>query len=222
MYKAILFKEWIKIKWVVVGFAATCLAALIYIGLDCRHSIEMSGAIKIWLFVIQRKNLYHSLLKYIPLFAGIALAVAQFVPEMTKNRFRLSFHLPIDEKKMLLFMVLIGLLTNLLVYILIIVGLIISGSTFYPREIVSSSLITSAPWLLAGIAGYLATSMIVIESNWMHRIILSIISIAYFNLLFLENGYNEYRFSFLYYFIVAILFFITILFPGYRLRKGCK
>lgn len=222
MYKSILFKEWIKIKWVLVGFAAICLASLIYIGLDSRHSIEMSGAIKIWLFVIQRKTLYYSLLKYIPLFAGIALAVAQFVPEMTKNRFRLSFHLPIDEKKMLLFMVLIGLLTNLLVYILIIVGLIISGSTFYPREIVSSSLITSAPWLLAGIVGYLATSMIVIESNWMHRIILSIISILYFNLLFLENGYNEYRFSFCYYFIVAILFFITILFPGYRLRKGCK
>ncbi|MBL7135391.1 MAG: hypothetical protein ISS81_02210 [Candidatus Marinimicrobia bacterium] len=222
MYKAILYKEWIKIKWVLVGFAAICLAVLVYIGLDSRHNIEMSGAIKTWLLIIQRKVLYYSLLKYIPLFAGIALAVAQFVPEMTKNRFRLSFHLPIDEKRMLLFMILIGLLTNMLVYILIIVGLMITGSAFYPQEIVLSSLITVTPWLLAGIAGYLAASMIVIESTWKNRIILSIISIAYFNLLFLENGYNEYRFSFWYYFIVVILFSITILFPGYRLRKGSK
>ena len=222
MYKAILYKEWIKIKWVLVGFAAICLAVLVYIGLDSRHNIEMSGAIKTWLLIIQRKVLYYSLLKYIPLFAGIALAVAQFVPEMTKNRFRLSFHLPIDEKRMLLFMILIGLLTNMLVYILIIVGLMITGSAFYPQEIVLSSLITVTPWLLAGIAGYLAASMIVIESTWKNRIILSIISIAYFNLLFLENGYNEYRFSFWNYFIVVILFSITILLPGYRLRKGSK
>ena len=222
MYKAILYKEWIKIKWVLVGFAAICLAVLVYIGLDSRHNIEMSGAIKTWLLIIQRKVLYYSLLKYIPLFAGITLAVAQFVPEMTKNRFRLSFHLPIDEKRMLLFMILIGLLTNMLVYILIIVGLMITGSAFYPQEIVLSSLITVTPWLLAGIAGYLATSMIVIESTWKNRITLSIISIAYFNLLFLENGYNEYRFSFWNYFIIVILFSITILFPGYRLRKGSK
>ena len=222
MYRAILYKEWIKIRWTFAGFAAIVFAISVYIFFDVRHSIEFSSAIRNWLYIINMKHIYYSALKYIPLLGGITIGVVQFVPEVIKKRMRLSFHLPVNRDISLLFMVLIGLATNLIIDMLLYICLLTIGFTFYPLEIVLSSLITSLPWLLAGLTGYLACVMIVTEQSWLYRVLYIITGYGFISLLHLERGYSEYAFSIWKYVVIVLLFSFTILFPGYRFRRGSK
>ena len=141
---------------------------------------------------------------------------------MTKNRFRLSFHLPIDERKLLMSMVSIGIINIVLISIVLIVGLLIIGITFYPFEITQASIITSLPWLMAGFLSYFVTSMIIVEPSWIYRILFIIIAYTSWELFFQEYAFNQYVYSIWKYFLFLLLFSIVILFPGYRLRKGSK
>lgn len=220
MYQAILYKEWLKIRWVVLGSVLVILGFMVYIGLNVRQYFEMNNPINVWVYFVQRKALYYSVLKYIPTFTAIILAIVQFAPEMAKKRYRLTFHLPFSETKSLLFMSSIGLAFILLIAIIILIGLAIIGSIYFPAEVTISSLITVLPWLLAGFVSYLATSATVLDPSWKYRVLMVLFFVPFIQSLFLERGYCEYQYSIGTYFLVSILFGIIILFPGYRLRKG--
>ena len=220
MYKAILYKEWLKIRWVVLGAVIACLGFLIYIGLNVRQYFEMNDPINVWIYLIQKKVLYYSIIKFIPIFAAIILAIIQFVPEMAKKRYRLTFHLPFSETKSLLFMSVIGLTFVLLFAIILLMGLAIIGSIYLPAEVTISSLISVLPWLLAGFVGYLAAAAIVLDPSWKYRVLLVLFFAPFIQSLFLARGYYEYKYSIGIYFLISLLFGIIILFPGYRLRKG--
>lgn len=220
LYRAIFYKEWLKIRWVVVGSTLAILGLTGYLGLDVRQYFKMNEPINVWVFIIQRKVLYYSVFKYIPLFIGIILAVAQFTPEMIKKRYRLMFHLPYSETKSLLIMSGIGLSFLLLNALLILIGLGIIGTIYFPAEVTGSSIITVLPWLLAGLVGYLASAAVILEPSWKYRIVYTLFFSPFIQSLFLERGYNEYQHSLGAYLMTALLFGIIILFPGYRLRKG--
>lgn len=220
MFKSIIYKEWIKTRWVVIISFLAVFITLIYIQLEVRHYIELMTAFSNWLYIVQRKMLYYEIFKYFPLIIGVVISILQFVPEMSKNRMRLSYHLPISEKKLLLSMTSIGF-SLLIVNLAIIVGGLVGISyIYYPTEIVQSMLFTIFPWLLGGIAIYFLTSTIILEPSWKYRIILIIIAFAFLKLLFMESGYNEYQFSIWKYVLIVVFFPLMVLFPGHRFRKG--
>jgi len=220
MFKSIIYKEWIKTRWVVIISFLAVFITLIYIQLEVRHYIELMTAFANWLYIVQRKMLYYEIFKYFPLIIGAVISILQFVPEMSKNRMRLSYHLPISEKKLLLSMTFIGF-SLLIVNLAIIVGGLVGISyIYYPTEIVQSMLFTIFPWLLGGIAIYFLTSTIILEPSWKYRIILIIIAFAFLKLLFMEGGYNEYQFSIWKYVLIIVFFPLMVLFPGHRFRKG--
>jgi len=220
MFKSIIYKEWIKTRWVVIISFLAVFITLIYIQLEVRHYIELMTAFANWLYIVQHKMLYYEIFKYFPLIIGAVISILQFVPEMSKNRMRLSYHLPISEKKLLLSMTFIGF-SLLIVNLAIIVGGLVGISyIYYPTEIVQSMLFTIFPWLLGGIAIYFLTSTIILEPSWKYRIILIIIAFAFLKLLFMEGGYNEYQFSIWKYVFIIVFFPLMVLFPGHRFRKG--
>jgi len=220
MFKAILYKEWLKIHWVVLGTVLVITGFLVYLGLNIRQYFEMNEPINVWVYLIQQKVLYYSVIKYIPTFIAIVLAITQFVPEMVKKRYRLSFHLPFSENKSLFYMSSIGLLCILMSAILFLAGLAIIGSIYFPVELTISSLVTILPWLLAGFVTYLASSAIVLDPSWKYRIAMALIFIPFIQSLFMESGYYEYTYSIGIYFLISLIFGVILLFPGYRLRKG--
>ncbi len=224
MYKALFYKEWIKIRWALLGYLSVVVLDLLYIGLNLRYEFEVASAIRRWLVTINYQIQYFSpiIFKYLPVIGGLAIGILQFVPEAVKNRFRLSFHLPIEEKKMLLFEILIGIVFILAIYLIIIIGLLIIGNTFFPVELTRAAILTSLPWLLAGIIVYMATAMITSEPSWNKKIILMILTFFTLALYFQGRNFNQYNHCIIQYTILMLLFTITILFPGYRLRKGSK
>jgi|AntAceMinimDraft_17_1070374.scaffolds.fasta_scaffold24840_2 hypothetical protein len=220
MFKSIIYKEWIKTRWVVIISFLAVFITLIYIQLEVRHYIELMTAFANWLYIVQRKMLYYEIFKYFPLIIGAVISILQFVPEMSKNRMRLSYHLPISEKKLLLSMTFIGFSLLIVNLAIIIGGLVEISYIYYPTEIVQSMLFTIFPWLLGGIAIYFLTSTIILEPSWKYRIILIIIAFAFLKLLFMEGGYNEYQFSIWKYVLIIVFFPLMVLFPGHRFRKG--
>ena len=220
MFKSIIYKEWIKIHWAVIISFLIVFITLIYVQLEVRHYIELMGAFNNWLYIIQHKMLYYKIFKYLPLIIGAVISILQFVPEMSKNRMRLSYHLPISEKKLLLYMTSIGFFFLIVNLAIIVGGLVGISYIFYSTEIVQSMLFTILPWLLGGIGIYFLTSTIILEPSWLYRIILIIISISFIKLLFMESGYNEYQFSIWKYALIVVFFPLMALFPGHRFRKG--
>ena len=133
---------------------------------------------------------------------------------------RLSYHLPISEKKLLLSMTSIGFFLLIVNLVIIVGGLVGISYIYYTTEIVQSMISTIFPWLLGGIAIYFLTSTIILEPSWKYRIILIIIAFAFLKLLFMEGGYNEYQFSIWKYVLIIVFFPLMVLFPGHRFRKG--
>lgn len=220
MFKSIIFKEWIKIRLAVIISFVVVLLLLLYVQLEVRHYIELMGAFQNWLYVVQRKMLFYEIFKYLPVIFGVVFSLLQFVPEMAEKRMRLSYHLPISEKKLLLSMVGIGLFFLLINFGLIIGGLVGISYLYYPTEIVQSVVMTILPWLLGGLAIYFLTSMITLEPSWIYRIILIILTFSFMKLFFMSSGYNEYQFSLWKYAIIVVFSPLTVLFPGHRFRKG--
>jgi hypothetical protein len=222
MFRSLFEKEWIKIKWVLLAYLVISAIAIISIASDLHYSFKIHGAMKSWTNVITYHTFYFSILKFIPIFAGLAISVFQFVPESLNERYRLSFHLPINEKILLLFNLLIGIVAILIINTIITLELFIISSTFYPAEIVNISIISIIPWFLAGLITYLGTSTVICEPNWTQRIFLSITTFYSMNVLTQERFLNQYTQIIGIYIVMIIIYTITILFPGHRLRKGAK
>ena len=76
MLKAILYKEWIKSRWyLAVAFAVTCAFAG-YAMLRLYRALGMMGAGHIWEVMVTRNAVFVEQMEYVPLLAGLLLAVA--------------------------------------------------------------------------------------------------------------------------------------------------
>lgn len=95
MLKAILYKEWIKSRWyLAVAFAVTCAFAG-YAMLRLYRALGMMGAGHIWEVMVTRNAVFVEQMEYVPLLAGLLLAVVQFAPEMHRKCLKLTLHLPV-------------------------------------------------------------------------------------------------------------------------------
>lgn len=194
------------------------------------NHLALSQAIKFnleniyWFYVIFRQLIFYSLIKYIPLLAGITLSLSQFIPEVVSSRLKLTFHLPLNENKVLIQKLLFGYFLLFCLFVLLSVLLAISTLTYFPYEVLASVLITSFPIVLSGFAGYTLLSIVIIEPSWIKRVLLVFITYAFVET-FLEGfnySYNLYERSFEYFLILGFLSILTILYPGYRFKRGIR
>jgi hypothetical protein len=223
MIKAILYKEWIKLRWAVIVIAGLTVLSLAYsIGM-INYYIEFQGAFSNWMYVIGKSLLLKNIVfvKVLPLITGLVFALIQFVPEMNNKRMRLSYHLPISEKKLLLSSVGIGYIFLLAEIVFLFVGLWMVVSINYPAEIVQKVLISTVPWFLGGSAMYFMASFIILEPTWLHRIIYGIAAYGLIELNFRASTYDQYQRLWVLIVIVAVMP-LTVMFAGHRFRRGSK
>ena len=169
MNKAIFYKERIKIRRfyplaiaVLAGFTAY---ALLRIG----RMYAFNGAASVWLAVLNRGDVLVDPLKYLPALVGAGLGLAQFLPEITQKRLKLTLHLPDSRRAMMLGMLGYGLvlLTMLFAVQLLAIGLYLRH--LMAPELVHAVVSTTLPWYAAGFAGYLFAAWICIEPTWRQR-----------------------------------------------------
>jgi len=221
MFKAIGYKEWLKIRGATFGITIAFVLVFINTALTLSYIMRTGDPNLYWNNLIFRMSLYYSLLKYLPLLAGIVISFFQFFPEISENRLKLTLHLPFNEKSIILNMVAFGTATLVAIFLLIIFLFTVLILYFFPVEFLLSFLITTAPWFLAGLTIYWLASAIFVEPIWLfRRLFLILISVAYISLLYASKGYNNFEVSIIWFSLISLFLSISILISTARFKKG--
>lgn len=169
MLKAILYKEWIKSRWyLAVAFAVTCAFAG-YAMLRLYRALGMMGAGHIWEVMVTRNAVFVEQMEYVPLLAGLLLAVVQFAPEMHRKCLKLTLHLPVPALRATGTMLLFGVAALTVVSgtsLALVAG---AASPVLPHELVANIVGTLMPWYAAGLAAYLFAAWVILEPTWKRR-----------------------------------------------------
>ena len=220
MFKSVAFKEWIKTRWFLIILALIGVIAVGNIFLKVQHNIAFNEASKYWYLILFQNHHYFSNMKFIPLFIGLIIAAAQYIPEIMERRIKLTFHLPINENKILIMMLGFGTISLLVSYALIFSVFVSLSNHFFAEEIVHAVIISVTPWFLAGFATYFLAALIILEAIWKYRVAYFITAAA-FILLFFESsvagGYSPVNLKMV---ILTSVISISLLFSAYRFRKG--
>ena len=222
MWKSILYKEWLKIRWFAIIYAALGVLVVGNIFLKVQHDFEFSEAANYWYSILFHGNRFYeySLFKFVPLLGALAIALAQYFPETVNKRIKLTFHLPVNENKALLVMVLFGafcLFAIAAIQVLLFTGL---SLLYFPAEIIQSALISVAPWFLCGFAVYFLSALIVLEPVWKYRSLYLLVAATFVPIYLQSAASRAYSPALPLLIIFAVLLSVALLFSGYRFRKG--
>lgn len=220
MWKSIIFKEWLKVRWYLIGATLLLGVFVSYIFINVKHDITFQDANNLWYLILFKKYQFFGLIKYLPLLVGIGIAAAQYVPEIVSKRVKLSFHLPVNENKMLLMMLGFGNLSLLICFSIVFSIFIGLSNCFFAYEIVNEAIITIIPWLLGGIAAYSLVGLIVMEPIWMYKIFYLVVTSMFIPLYYERGITGAYKPVNLTLAIITLLISVSLLFSAYRFRKG--
>jgi hypothetical protein len=220
MWKSVLYKEWLKVRWFYI--IGTCLGFLAvgYVFLRVQHDFTFNEANNYWYAVLFQNLQYFGYLKYYPAVFGLALAISQFFPETVSKRIKLSFHLPINENKILLLMMLFGVVCLFACFLLTIGLFLILSKSFFPWGIIAPAIISVMPWFLSGFAIYFLVVLVVLEPVWKYRFLYLVVVLAAIPLFYESSLAGGYAPAIPVLIILVLLLSIVLLFSGYRFRKG--
>lgn len=223
MYKALLFKEWLKTRRIFgVAMIISILAAL-YAIMQMRALIDTRGMTALWLAMLQKDVSFVSILTYIPLISGIAIGVAQMAPEMAHKRLKLTIHLPLPTVRLITTMLSVGVMQLIAVFIVQAAIIAVYDAHILPSELVGRVLLTMLPWYLAGIIAYLFVSAICLEGTWAMRVTIAVLAVAVLMAMYLRpdamEAYNAMFFTILIFIsIITVLTFGSVI----RFKEGLQ
>lgn len=220
MWKSIVYKEWLKIRWFLIGYTLLGILGIGYLFLTVKHGFAFNGGKNIWNIILFQGDRFFDSLKYVPLVGGLTIAIAQYFPETVNKRIKLTFHLPLGENKALLMMHAFGAVSLLLSFVIVLS--LFSGFSllYFPVQMVTDSLITILPWVLAGFSGYFFGALIILEPRWMSRFFYSLIGGFFLTIYFAPAPIAAYGPAISGLLVLTAALSITLLFSAYRFRKG--
>ncbi len=222
MTKAIFYKEWIKLRTIIIAGAVLFVAIAIYLGIGTQTKLRVAGAAHLIDMMINKDANFIMLIKYLPAFFGLSLGLFQFIPEMNRRSLKLTLHLPISESRTITSMMLFCITTQLAIYFVSACVLFGMLSTYLPIEITNAWAFASIPWVLAGFASYLLCCWVCIEPLWKQRIINGLAAFAILNIFLLASG----SYGFQYFNVVLVLLTVLAVFlPFYsvaRFKEGVQ
>lgn len=222
MYKSLAYKEWLKVRWFALVAFGLEIIALIYIFSNLRATLEFNSAFDIWNVIIFRNFMFFEPIKYVPVFIGLVIGLAQYLPEILDMKLKLTLHLPLKENHVFLFLNFFGTLLLLALFLPVILIIIAISSSIFPAEIVSATLITMLPWFLAAFVLYYFIAAIMIEPLWVRRVILAVVGFVWVMQFLFDTGYGAYQNVLLPLFVITLLFSVLHLLSGLRFKRGAK
>ncbi|MCK9411571.1 MAG: hypothetical protein M0Q53_04665 [Prolixibacteraceae bacterium] len=220
MWKSIVFKEWLKIRWFLIAFTLFGIVVNGYLFLKVQHGFTFQGGTSFWYNILFMRYHYFDYFRYFPLLEGLVIALAQYFPETVHKRIKLTFHLPLKENNVLLMMQAFGTSCLLFSYLLLLLVFISLGSLYFPSEMVYDAIVSVIPWFLAGFVAYFFVALIVLEPSWLYRFLYSLIAGFFVNVYLKSSLISAYGPAIPVLSLLTILMSIALLFPAYRFRKG--
>ncbi|MBA4406782.1 hypothetical protein C0389_05860 [bacterium] len=220
MFKSLVYKEWLKIRWIVIGLALINCLMLINIYLDLANTFKIFTANVVVGQFQTYEIVFYSDTKYILLLTGLLFGVFQFFPEINQTRLKLTFHLPVKENKLMLQMTLVGVSLLVIIFVIDALGLSLICLKYLPKEFFESMLITTLPWYIGSICAYIWIMIIFIEPNWTKRIISIFIALGVVSLFYAGDGFGKYSPSIFYFILLTLLSSTIIFLSAYNFKRG--
>lgn len=203
MLKAIISKEWIKTRWVLLGLVVLIAGFTAYDFLAMSKNADLRGYMFLWSFILQKDSVMVDNLRFLPLVAGALLALSQFIPEYQQKRLKLTLHLPYPHAKMILDMQAYGLVILLLLFALQLLAIGIFFNHYLVADLVRRILLSVLVWDVAGLAAYIWVSAICLEPSWKLKVFEFAVLAGVLSIFFISSSAMAYRFSLLPLFLVA-------------------
>ncbi|MCI5742423.1 hypothetical protein [Phocaeicola faecicola] len=178
LFKALSYKEWVKTRKFVFVVLLLLAAVTVYAYIDVTYSIRVNEAVNVWYGFIFQGMSVSGLMMYLMPLSGIAMAIVQFVPEMTNKRLKLTLHLPASETRLVSAMLLFGYGVLLVLYLASMGLLSLLVGRILPAEVICMMVSQLLPWAMAGLAGYGFTVWICVEPSWKQRLFNMLISLG--------------------------------------------
>ena len=222
MDRMIFYKEWLKTRWPLLGMAVVLAAFTAYTMLNLAKVVELRGGAVIWSTLLSRDTVLLESHRYLPAVCGALLALAQFVPEVTRKRLKLTLHLPYPQKKMILMMYGYGIVALVLLFGLQAGAAALIFRGWIARELISRILVTVLVWYLAGLATYIWTTALCLEPTWKMRVVMLIILAALIRLLFLAGEPEAYNSVLVWLFLYVLCGQVLIYYAIARFKEGIQ
>ena len=163
LIRSVLYKETIKMRlaWTVAFFFNIAFMLWLFIGI--RHLFRLDHPEVVWYRVFHLGQEPYAAVRLVPLLVGLAFACLQFLPEMRSERLRLSLHIPVSSNAMVLTHLVAGLFAVGLIYLCDAALLACITLYYFPCSALTTMLLTIAPWMLAGVTGYLGVTLALLE-----------------------------------------------------------
>lgn len=220
MWKSIRYKEWLKTRWIVFLYAFLGLSFILYLFLIVHRNFKFNDANYYWYNIVFMGESYFASLKFVPLVGALAFSLAQYIPEIVNKRIKLTFHLPIKENSVLLIMMLYGTFCLMLIYVIQLGVFLGLSCIYFPSDIYLPAMISVLPWFLAGFAVYYLTALIILEPVWKYRLAYLVVAAVFVPLFYQSSAIGAYAPVNVGLAILVVISSISLLFSGYRFRKG--
>jgi hypothetical protein len=220
MWKSVIYKEWIKTRWFVILYAVLGLSFIAYLFLNVQRDFKFNDANNYWYTIMFMGVSYFGSLKFVPVVGALAISVAQYFPETVSKRIKLTFHLPINENRALLMMMLYGTFCLVVCYFIQLAVFLGLSFIYFPSDIIVPALASITPWFLAGFATYYLSALIVLEPVWIYRLAYIIVAGTFVPLYLQSASIGAYAPVNLALAFLVVIISISLLFSGYRFRKG--
>lgn len=193
MTKMILYKEWLKTRWVLLGIVLVVSAITFYCFLNLAKVVQIRGAEILWETLITKETVLTEIFRFVPAVVGALLALSQWIPEIQHKRLKLTLHLPYPQGRMILLMASFGLCILTFLYALQACVSALVFAQWIPVELISRVFRTMAVWYLGGWAAYLFTSALCLEPTWRFRILMLLVSAGLLRILYLSGTPEAYN-----------------------------
>lgn len=218
--RAIDFKEWLKMRWAILGGLLLMLGMSGYVLLRMQRIIHFKGVNHLWEIMLIKDVTFLEPLTYIPLLLGIVFAAIQFIPEMEQKRLKLTLHLPYPVTGMLFRMVRFGVTAMLLITLVSLILLSVRLHQLFAIEFTIRMILTTLPWFMGGICAYLFGAWIIIEPTWKGRFINTLFAVLWLWIFYLPVQPESGNSMLIYYPILLVLAFVLIFRSMYRFKTG--
>ncbi len=175
---AVFFKESIKTRKMMLALLLANFIFMVWNFISIRRLFMMDHSEVVWYRTINLGQIPYSNLMYIPLLTALVFCIYQFLQEMRDGRIRIALHAPCDSALMVLLHALYGVCFLIVLYCFDALILYLSLVNFYTYEVGISSLITTLPWFIAGIYGYLGGAFVLLEPQIKRRILAAIVCLG--------------------------------------------
>ncbi len=204
MFKAILYKEWIKSGRLVSLLLLVGVALCVYTIMSSSTLLRVEGAVKAWALILEKSySVVPNFVAWFILVCPVVIAISQYSMEMVNKRLKLTLHLPFEPWKIITATQSFGILSTLVIYVVTLLPMFVYFQMVYPTELVCGMFGLLVPKLLCGLAGYFLVGWIIIEPIPYRRAINLIISLAIFSLF--TGGALMGAYAQMFYFNVAML-----------------